>query len=302
MQFIPHDDHFLIVSILEVLFPDMLGWSPPVRSRPEVKRDRKSRTRYNLYLTRMVDSISEVYRCIKMLLGRRQLEGHRHGRLHRGLQARQEPWRLDTGLPVREGSRTQHSGHRHRDARIYRLGPNKTKEKLASLQAGPVQVPARGAVARASSSSRRRSIENLQRQIATPYSGYPASRTPERRPSNPDERIKRPRNHAEAVGTGTRSSPAGSPHGRYSVRSYRTKDYDGARLVMEAINLQDPPIIADPTIGEYADANSEATHQSVQNALASTGALGGGPGAPVTPPPQQGMPTGPSQPNESTTR
>ena len=77
----------------------------------------------------------------------------------------------------------------------------------------------------------------------------------------------------------------------------QNKDYNGAKLVMEAINLQDPPIIADPTIGEYADANSEATHQSVQNALASTGALGGGQQeAPVTPPPQQGMPTGQSQP------
>ncbi len=86
-----------------------------------------------------------------------------------------------------------------------------------------------------------------------------------------DERIKR----LEIAQKQWQTEADQSQQARMEVlkRLLDSGDYEGARAVVEAINMQDPPIIADPTIGQLADANSAVTRQSVNNALASTGAM-----------------------------
>ena len=110
-----------------------------------------------------------------------------------------------------------------------------------------------------------------------------------------DERIKR----LEIAQKQWQTEADQSQQARMEVlkRLLDSGDYDGARMVVEAINMQDPPIIADPTIGQIADANSAVTRQSVNNALASTGATQ----APQQPNQGGTPPTQSSQPQASIT-
>ena len=298
VQFIPHDNHFLIESfnLLKSVISDMLG--PTVASGSEavtreevIARQEVKDAITNLYLTRMVDSISEVYRCIKMLMGGDNskvivtggyIEACKRDK-NRGDLIQVYQYAKEAGLNT-QGIVIEMLGYTDLD--------NKTKEKLAITfkqdpYKSPLVVQLQGQLQQS-----QKIIENLQRQIA--LLRIQATQRLERQSEaiESDERIKR----LEITQKQWEQEQKQSQEARMEILRtlLQNKDYDGARLVMEAINLQDPPIIADPTIGEYADANSEATHQSVQNALASTGALGGGQqAAPATPPV---MPNGPSQP------
>lgn len=298
VQFIPHDNHFLIESfnLLKSVISDMLG--PTVASGSEavtreevIARQEVKDAITNLYLTRMVDSISEVYRCIKMLMGGDSskviivggfIESCKRDK-NRGDLIQIYQYAKEAGLNT-QGIVIEMLGYTDLD--------NKTKEKLSTTfmqdpYKSPLVVQLQGQLQQS-----QKLIENLQRQIA--LLRIQATQRLERQSEaiESDERIKR----LEITQKQWEQEQKQSQEARMEILRtlLQNKDYDGARLVMEAINLQDPPIIADPTIGEYADANSEATHQSVQNALESTGALGGGQQTePATPP---AVPNDPSQP------
>ena len=299
VQFIPHDNHFLIESfnLLKSVISDMLG--PTVASGSEavtreevIARQEVKDAITNLYLTRMVDSISEVYRCIKMLMGGDNskvivtggyIEACKRDK-NRGDLIQVYQYAKEAGLNT-QGIVIEMLGYTDLD--------NKTKEQLAVTfkqdpYKSPLVVQLQGQLQQS-----QKLIENLQRQIA--LLRIQATQRLERQSEaiESDERIKR----LEITQKQWEQEQKQSQEARMEILRtlLQNKDYDGARLVMEAINLQDPPIIADPTIGEYADANTPATHQSVQNALASTGALGGEQqGVPATPPPP--VQNGPSQP------
>lgn len=296
IQFIPHDDHFLVESfnLWKEVIADMLG--PTIASgseavtREEVKARQEVKDAIsNLYLARMVDSIAEVYRCINMLLGNGTdkivivggfIESCKREK-HRGEMKEIYGYAKEAGL------NTQGIVIELTDLTDL---PNEIKERLkATFKQDPYKSPLVVQLQQQLQQSQA-TIQQLNQQIA--LLRIQATQRLERQSEaiESDERIKR----LEIAQKQWQTEADQSQQARMEVlkRLLDNGDYDGARLVVEAINMQDPPIIADPTVGQIADANSAVTRQSVNNALASTGAMQN---------PQQGQMAPPAQPSQPST-
>ena len=277
IQFIPHDDHFLIESfnMWKEVISDMLG--PTVASgseavtREEVKARQEVKDAIsNLYLARIVDSIEEVYRCIKMLLGGDSekvvivggfIEACKREK-HRGEMKEVYAYAKEAGLNTQ--------GIVIELTKLTDL-PGDIKDRLVqTFKQDPYKSPLVMQLQQQLQQSQS-TIQQLNQQIA--LLRIQATQRLERQSEaiESDERIKR----LEIAQKQWQTEADQSQQARMEVlkRLLDSGDYDGARLVVEAINMQDPPIIADPTIGQIADANTAVTRQSVNNALASTGAM-----------------------------
>lgn len=278
VQFIPHDDHFLIdtFNLLKTIISDMLG--PAIASGSEavtreevIARQEVKDALSNLYLVRMVDSIEEIYRCIKMMMGGDTsrvvvlggfIEAAKKEKAIKELQ-------MVYQLAKESGVNTQGFVPIFLD---YTDIETQTKEQLKqTFLQDPYKSPLVMQLQQQLQQSQQ-TIQQLNTQIA--LLRIQATQRLERQSEaiEADERMKR----LEIAQKQWQTEADQSQQARMEVlkKLLEQGDYDGARMVVEAINMQDPPIIADPVIGQVADANSAVTRQSVNNALASTGAVG----------------------------
>lgn len=306
IQFIPHDDHFLVESfnLWKEVISDMLG--PTVASgseavtREEVKARQEVKDAIsNLYLTRMVESIAEVYRCIKMLSGGDNSKVVIIGGFIENCKRDKHLAQVQTIYQFAKEAGLNTQGLVITMLSLTDLDDEVKNKILVTFQQDPYKSPLVVQLQQQLQQSQA-TIENLNRQIA--LLRIQATQRLERQSEaiESDERIKR----LEIAQKQWQVEADQSQQARMEVlkRLLDAGDYEGARAVVEAINLQDPPIIADPTIGQIADANSAVTRQSVNNALASTGAVqqpqqnqGGMP--PAQPPMPQTSSTGSVPPN-----
>lgn len=299
IQFIPHDDHFLLDSfrlwkevIADMLGPTIASGSEAVTREEVIARQEIKDAITNLYLTKMVDSISEVYRCIKMLDGGDNAHVIVVGGYIENVKKEKQLGELvkiynfakESGLNcqglvqemlVLTDIDTEMKG---RIKATFEQDPYKSplvmqlQQQIQQLQQAMQQKDTQIALLRIQATQR---LERQGEAIAA------------------DERMKR------LELTSKQNIEEMKQTQEANMEVLRTLlangDYEGARRVVEAINLKEPPVVADPQLGEYADANTEATMSSIRQQLIGSGAQQPQPQPQVQAPPQA-TPPNPVQP------
>ena len=252
----------------------------------------------NLYLTKMVDSIEEVYRCIKMMLGGDSadvviiggfIESCKREK-HRGEMKEIYDYAKQAGLNTQ--------GIVIELTKLTDLPTDLQGKLITSFQQDPYKSPLVVQLQQQLQQSMK-TIEDLNRQIA--LLRIQATQRLERQGEAiaADERMKR----LEVASKQNIEEMKQTQEANMLVLQtlLDNGDYDGARKVVEAINAREPHIVSDPEVGQYADANTSATMAGIRQDLVGSGAIGGqqpnapAPAQPQAPAPQPPQPQGQPQ-------
>lgn len=293
IQFIPHDDHFLIDSfnlwksvVADMLGPTIASGSEAVTREEVVARQEVKDAITNLYLTKMVDSIEEVYRCIKMLLG-----GDTSHVIVLGgyLENVKKEKHLNEIVKIYQFAKESGLNCQGLVTEMLTLTDLDTKMK-ERIQGTFAQDPYKSPLV----VQLQQQIQQLQKAVQDKdyqigLLRLQATQRLERQGEAiaSDERIERLKLTTQQNIEEMKQTQQANMEVLKTLLA--AGDYDGARKVVEAINLREPPVVADPQVGEYADANTEATMSSIRQDLVGSGAVQSQ--QPTPPMPQGGAPS-----------
>lgn len=299
VQFVPHDNDFLMNAfnnwkgvIADMLGPTVASGSEAVTREEVIARNEVKDAISNTYLSRMADSIEEVYRIIQMFK-----DGDSSEVVIVGGYIDSVKKQKDIGQLVELYTRAKEGGMNTDQFIVQMLKmtdlPLATKEALAqSFTQDPFKSP--------QVIQLQQTVQQLNQTIQQQNTQIALLRL------QATQRLERQK---EFIDSTERTKRLELAYKQWSDEAKQTQealmevlkdclakgDYDGAISIMEQIKQQSNPIITDNVINVAANAFVDENNQSVQNALAETN-------QPITPPqaaqpPVQGpAPTSP-QPN-----
>lgn len=294
VQFVPHDNDFLMSAfntwkdvISDMLGPTVASGSEAVTREEVIARNEVKDAISNTYLTRMANSIEEVYRCINMLMN-----GDSNKVVIVGGYIDSVKRQKDMQNVVSIYNYAKEAGLNTQGMVVEMLAltdlPKETKESIAkTFQQDPYKSPLVVQLQQQNAQSQN-TIEALQRQIA--LLRMQATQRLERQAEfiDSNERIKRLEIAYKQWADEQKQTQEANMR---LLEDFLSKgDYLGAASVIATIREQSNSLLSDPVLNTLANLNSPENMQSVQSALASTA-------QPIPAP--QGQPQGqPMQPQQ----
>lgn len=294
VQFVPHDNDFLMSAfntwkdvISDMLGPTVASGSEAVTREEVIARNEVKDAISNTYLTRMANSIEEVYRCINMLM-----DGDSNKVVIVGGYIDSVKRQKDMQNVVSIYNYAKEAGLNTQGMVVEMLAltdlPKETKESIAkTFQQDPYKSPLVVQLQQQNAQSQQ-TIEALQRQIA--LLRMQATQRLERQAEfiDSNERIKRLEIAYKQWADEQKQTQEANMR---LLEDFLSKgDYLGAASVIATIREQSNSLLSDPVLNNLANLNSPENMQSVQSALASTA-------QPIPAP--QGQPQGqPMQPQQ----
>lgn len=294
VQFVPHDNDFLMSAfntwkdvISDMLGPTVASGSEAVTREEVIARNEVKDAISNTYLTRMANSIEEVYRCINMLMN-----GDSNKVVIVGGYIDSVKRQKDMQNVVSIYNYAKEAGLNTQGMVVEMLAltdlPKETKESIAkTFQQDPYKSPLVVQLQQQNAQSQQ-TIEALQRQIA--LLRMQATQRLERQAEfiDSNERIKRLEIAYKQWADEQKQTQEANMR---LLEDFLSKgDYLGAASVIATIREQSNSLLSDPVLNTLANLNSPENMQSVQSALASTA-------QPIPAP--QGQPQGqPMQPQQ----
>lgn len=294
VQFVPHDNDFLMSAfntwkdvISDMLGPTVASGSEAVTREEVIARNEVKDAISNTYLTRMANSIEEVYRCINMLMN-----GDSNKVVIVGGYIDSVKRQKDMQNVVSIYNYAKEAGLNTQGMVVEMLAltdlPKETKESIAkTFQQDPYKSPLVVQLQQQNAQSQN-TIEALQRQIA--LLRMQATQRLERQAEfiDSNERIKRLEIAYKQWADEQKQTQEANMR---LLEDFLSKgDYLGAASVIATIREQSNSLLSDPVLNNLANLNSPENMQSVQSALASTA-------QPIPAP--QGQPQGqPMQPQQ----
>lgn len=294
VQFVPHDNDFLMSAfntwkdvISDMLGPTVASGSEAVTREEVIARNEVKDAISNTYLTRMANSIEEVYRCINMLM-----DGDSNKVVIVGGYIDSVKRQKDMQNVVSIYNYAKEAGLNTQGMVVEMLAltdlPKETKESIAkTFQQDPYKSPLVVQLQQQNAQSQN-TIEALQRQIA--LLRMQATQRLERQAEfiDSNERIKRLEIAYKQWADEQKQTQEANMR---LLEDFLSKgDYLGAASVIATIREQSNSLLSDPVLNTLANLNSPENMQSVQSALASTA-------QPIPAP--QGQPQGqPMQPQQ----
>lgn len=294
VQFVPHDNDFLMSAfntwkdvISDMLGPTVASGSEAVTREEVIARNEVKDAISNTYLTRMANSIEEVYRCINMLT-----DGDRNKVVIVGGYIDSVKRQKDMQNVVSIYNYAKEAGLNTQGMVVEMLAltdlPKETKESIAkTFQQDPYKSPLVVQLQQQNAQSQN-TIEALLRQIA--LLRMQATQRLERQAEfiSSNERIKRLEIAYKQWADEQKQTQEANMR---LLEDFLSKgDYLGAASVIATIREQSNSLLSDPVLNNLANLNSPENMQSVQSALASTA-------QPIPAP--QGQPQGqPMQPQQ----
>lgn len=294
VQFVPHDNDFLMSAfntwkdvISDMLGPTVASGSEAVTREEVIARNEVKDAISNTYLTRMANSIEEVYRCINMLMN-----GDSNKVVIVGGYIDSVKRQKDMQNVVSIYNYAKEAGLNTQGMVVEMLAltdlPKETKESIANtFQQDPYKSPLVVQLQQQNVESQK-TIEALQRQIA--LLRMQATQRLERQAEfiDSNERIKRLEIAYKQWADEQKQTQEANMR---LLEDFLSKgDYLGAASVIATIREQSNSLLSDPVLNNLANLNSPENMQSVQSALASTA-------QPIPAP--QGQPQGqPMQPQQ----
>lgn len=295
VQFVPHDNEFLMNAfnnwkgvIADMLGPTVASGSEAVTREEVIARNEVKDAISNTYLSRMADSIEEVYRVIQMYS-----DGDTSEVIIVGGYIDSVKKQKDIGQLVNLYQYAKEGGLNTQGFVTQMLSltdlPSQVKEALAvTFQQDPFKSP--------QVQQLEQTVQQLNQTIQNQNTQIALLRL------QATQRLERQK---EFIDSTERTKRLELAYKQWSDEAKQTQealmevlkdclakaDYDGAIAVMEQIKQQSNPIITDKIINFAANAFTEENNQSVQNALAETAQ----PAAPTAP--VQGPAPASPQPN-----
>lgn len=277
VQFVPHDNEFLIKSftlwkevISDMLGPTVASGSEAVTREEVVARNEVKDAISNLYLTKIVLSISEVYRCIQMFMGDgnakvvilggfiENVKQQKHfGEMVNIYQYAKEAGLNTQGIVTEMLDLTDLAGDvKNRIKVTFQQDPYKSPLVVQLQQQIQQNQQTIGQLQQTIALLRIQATQRMERQAE-----YIAS----------NERIKR----LELAQKQWTEEQKQSQEARMAVLNdcLSKNDMEGAFAILEGIAHEDPSMLANPQLQQLANMFYEQNMQSVQNGLASTGAF-----------------------------
>lgn len=299
VQFIEHDNQFLMNAfnnwkgvIADMLGPTVASGSEAVTREEVIARNEVKDAISNTYLSRMADSIEEVYRIIQMFKDGDSTEVVIVGGYIDSVKKQK-----DIGQLVELYTRAKEGGMNTDQFIVQMLKmtdlPLKTKEELVqSFTQDPFKSP--------QVIQLQQTVQQLNQTIQQQNTQIALLRL------QATQRLERQK---EFIDSTERTKRLELAYKQWSDEAKQTQealmevlkdclakgDYDGAISIMEQIKQQSNPIITDNVINVAANAFADENNQSVQNALAETNQPVAPPQAPQ--PPVQGPAPVSPQPN-----
>ncbi len=274
VQFVPHDNDFLMSAfntwkdvISDMLGPTVASGSEAVTREEVIARNEVKDAISNTYLTRMANSIEEVYRCINMLMN-----GDTNKVVIVGGYIDSVKRQKDMQNVVSIYNYAKEAGLNTQGMVVEMLAltdlPKETKESIAqTFQQDPYKSPLVVQLQQQNAQSQQ-TIEALQRQIA--LLRMQATQRLERQAEfiDSNERIKRLEIAYKQWADEQKQTQEANMR---LLEDFLSKgDYLGAASVIATIREQSNSLLSDPVLNNLANLNSPENMQSVQNALAST--------------------------------
>lgn len=274
VQFIPHDNEFLMKAfecwkavISDMLGPTVASGSEAVTREEVIARNEVKDAISNTYLTRMADSIEEVYRCINMLAGNGSQKVIIVGGYIDSVKRQK-----DLSSVVTIYNYAKEAGLNTQGMVIEMLAltdiPKETKESIAkTFEQDPYKSPLVVQL-QTQNAQAQKTIEALQRQIA--LLRMQATQRLERQAEfiDSNERIKRLEIAYKQWADEQKQTQEANMK---LLEDFLSKgDYVGAAGVVASIREQSNSLLEDPVLSQLANINSPENMQSVQTALAST--------------------------------
>lgn len=274
VQFVPHDNDFLMSAfntwkdvISDMLGPTVASGSEAVTREEVIARNEVKDAISNTYLTRMANSIEEVYRCINMLM-----DGDTNKVVIVGGYIDSVKRQKDMQNVVSIYNYAKEAGLNTQGMVVEMLAltdlPKETKESIAkTFQQDPYKSPLVVQLQEQNAQSQK-TIEALQRQIA--LLRMQATQRLERQAEfiDSNERIKRLEIAYKQWADEQKQTQEANMR---LLEDFLSKgDYLGAASVIATIREQSNSLLSDPVLNELANLNSPENMQSVQSALAST--------------------------------
>lgn len=274
VQFVPHDNDFLMSAfntwkdvISDMLGPTVASGSEAVTREEVIARNEVKDAISNTYLTRMANSIEEVYRCINMLMN-----GDSNKVVIVGGYIDSVKRQKDMQNVVSIYNYAKEAGLNTQGMVVEMLAltdlPKETKESIAkTFQQDPYKSPLVVQLQQQNAQSQQ-TIEALQRQIA--LLRMQATQRLERQAEfiDSNERIKRLEIAYKQWADEQKQTQEANMR---LLEDFLSKgDYLGAASVIATIREQSNSLLSDPVLNTLANLNSPENMQSVQSALAST--------------------------------
>lgn len=274
VQFVPHDNDFLMSAfntwkdvISDMLGPTVASGSEAVTREEVIARNEVKDAISNTYLTRMANSIEEVYRCINMLMN-----GDSNKVVIVGGYIDSVKRQKDMQNVVSIYNYAKEAGLNTQGMVVEMLAltdlPKETKESIAkTFQQDPYKSPLVVQLQQQNAQSQQ-TIEALQRQIA--LLRMQATQRLERQAEfiDSNERIKRLEIAYKQWADEQKQTQEANMR---LLEDFLSKgDYLGAASVIATIREQSNSLLSDPVLNTLANINSPENMQSVQSALAST--------------------------------
>lgn len=274
VQFVPHDNDFLMSAfntwkdvISDMLGPTVASGSEAVTREEVIARNEVKDAISNTYLTRMANSIEEVYRCINMLM-----DGDTNKVVIVGGYIDSVKRQKDMQNVVSIYNYAKEAGLNTQGMVVEMLAltdlPKETKESIAkTFQQDPYKSPLVVQLQEQNAQSQK-TIEALQRQIA--LLRMQATQRLERQAEfiDSNERIKRLEIAYKQWADEQKQAQEANMR---LLEDFLSKgDYLGAASVIATIREQSNSLLSDPVLNNLANLYSPENMQSVQSALAST--------------------------------
>lgn len=274
VQFVPHDNDFLMSAfntwkdvISDMLGPTVASGSEAVTREEVIARNEVKDAISNTYLTRMANSIEEVYRCINMLMN-----GDTNKVVIVGGYIDSVKRQKDMQNVVSIYNYAKEAGLNTQGMVVEMLAltdlPKETKESIAkTFQQDPYKSPLVVQLQEQNAQSQK-TIEALQRQIA--LLRMQATQRLERQAEfiDSNERIKRLEIAYKQWADEQKQTQEANMR---LLEDFLSKgDYLGAASVIATIREQSNSLLSDPVLNNLANLYSPENMQSVQSALAST--------------------------------
>lgn len=274
VQFVPHDNDFLMSAfntwkdvISDMLGPTVASGSEAVTREEVIARNEVKDAISNTYLTRMANSIEEVYRCINMLMN-----GDTNKVVIVGGYIDSVKRQKDMQNVVSIYNYAKEAGLNTQGMVVEMLAltdlPKETKESIKkTFQQDPYKSPLVVQLQEQNAQSQK-TIEALQRQIA--LLRMQATQRLERQAEfiDSNERIKRLEIAYKQWADEQKQAQEANMR---LLEDFLSKgDYLGAASVIATIREQSNSLLSDPVLNNLANLYSPENMQSVQSALAST--------------------------------
>lgn len=302
VQIVEHDNEFLLKGfelwknvIADNLGPTVASGSEAVTREEVIARNEVKDAISNTYLSRMVDGIEEVYRCIQMFASGNKTKVVILGGYIESVKRQKEIGELNRIYQLAKEGGLNVQGFVVQQLAIADL-PTSVKEALAiSFEQDPFKSPQVLAL-QEQVAQLNQTIQQQNTQIA--LLRLQATQRLERQKEFIDstERTKR----LEIALKQWTEEEKQTQEARMAVLNdcLAKGDYEGAVRVIEEIKNTSNPIITDNIINMGANAFSDENNKSVQNALAETGTPPAQPAPTQAPAPQQGAPYNAAVPHQ----